>query len=438
VLAVVDPSFAALVLGLAVTQAAVVLASLRPLHDLGQRTLVAKSDEQSCLVELMKGIAYVKASGAEQPAYERWVELFSRQLGVFVDRAYFSAKVDVVLGLVRTASPLVLLWYGASLVASGTMPLGTMLGLTALATLFLTPFVTLVQSSQQLQLLEAYVERLADVLQAAPEATAERPSNVATTLVCRRSCPAIEARQLTYRFAPGGPAIVDDVSFSVRAGEKLGIVGPTGSGKSTVLMLLLGLYRPDEGEIYYDGVALTEMDPREVRRRCGVVLQDVSLFGGSIHSNIALGAPWASHEDVVRAATLAGIHNDITAFPMGYETRLAESGSNLSGGQRQRVAIARALVHRPDMLLLDEASSHLDVASEQRLNANLESLRCTRVVVAHRLTAVRSADQILVMRAGRVVERGSHFELVQLGREYAALAAAQTSSPTRREGETWS
>jgi ABC-type bacteriocin/lantibiotic exporter with double-glycine peptidase domain len=200
-------------------------------------------------------------------------------------------------------------------------------------------------------------------------------------------------------------------------------------------MLLLGLYRPTSGEILYDGVPLAELDPHDVRRRCGVVLQDVGVFAGSIRSNIALNAPSASHGDITRAARLADLDDEVRCLPMGYETRLAEGGTNLSGGQRQRLAIARAVVTQPAILLLDEASSHLDVASEDRLNANLETLRCTRIVVAHRLTAVRTADQILVMHRGQVAERGTHRELVRRGGMYAALAAAQqpmTIDATRR------
>jgi ABC-type bacteriocin/lantibiotic exporter with double-glycine peptidase domain len=422
VLAAVAPSFALLVAGLAVVQAALVLASLRPLRDLGHRTLAAKSDEQGCLVELMKGIAYVKASGAEQRAYDRWVELFRRQLGVYVERSYFAAKFEIALGLVRSASPLALLWYGAALVLDGALPLGTMLALTALAASFLTPFMSLVQNSQQLQMLEAYVERLTDVLQTEPEA---RPAAPALHVEPRRLIGAVEVRGLSYRFSPDSRTVVDDVSFSVRAGEKLGIVGPTGSGKSTILMLLLGLYRPTAGEVFFDGTPLSELDPRVIRQRCGVVQQDVALFGGSVHANIALSAAAASREQVAAAARVAGLDHDVASFPMGYDTRLAESGANLSGGQRQRLAIARALVGEPAILLLDEASSHLDVAAERALNANLEQLRCTRIVVAHRLTAVRNADQILVMNGGRVVERGTHDELMRLDRVYAGLAAEQ-------------
>ena len=432
VLAVIAPSFALLAVGLATLQAVLVLLSLRPLHDVGQRSLAAKSDEQSCLVELMKGIAHVKASGAEDFAFQRWAELFRRQLGVYVERSHLTAKVELAIGLVRAASPLALLWYGAWLVATGSLALGTMLALTALAASFLTPFMTLVQSSQQLQVLEAYVERLADVLHASPEPRATSATSLAVRQPARRLSGAIDVRGLTYRFTPDAAAVVDDVSFSVRPGESLGIVGATGSGKSTLLFLLLGLYEPTDGEIRYDGVSLTELDPREVRQQCGVVLQDVSLFAGSMHANIALNAASASRENVVRAAGLAGLHDDILRMPMGYETRLAEGGANLSGGQRQRVAIARALVNTPPILMLDEASSHLDVASESQLIRHLEKLECTRIVIAHRLTAVRSATEILVMQSGRVVERGTHAALMTLDGSYARLAIHQ--GPALRSG----
>src|SRR6185503_12344664 len=161
-----------------------------------------------------------------------------------------------------------------------------------------------------------------------------------------------------------------------------------------------------------------------VRRRCGVVLQDSAVFGGSIRSNIELNAPGSPRDDIARAAELAGFAVEIRRLPMTYETRVAEGGSNLSGGQRQRLAIARAIAPRPSILLLDEASSHLDVASEAELNAHLQRLRCTRIVIAHRLSAVRTADQILVLRHGRVVEQGTHQHLLRQRGMYAELAAA--------------
>ena len=423
VIALVSPAFAAVTAALAATHALLAFASLAPLRELGQRTVVAKTDEQSCLVELMKGIAYVKASGTEQRAYDRWRALFRRQLGVFADRSYFTAKIDIALGLLRTASPLLVLWYGAHLVVNDAVPLGTMLALTALAASFITPITSLVQNSQQLQMLESYVERLTDVLQTTPERSAPLPRVPAKG--SRRLAGRIDVEGLSYRYSADSPLVVDDISFSLEPGAKLGIVGPTGSGKSTILMLLLGLYAPSAGRILFDGIPLSDLDPREVRRQCGVVLQDSAVFGGSIRSNIELNAPDASLDQVERAAEIAELANDVARLPMRYETRVAEGGSSLSGGQRQRVAIARAVVARPSILLLDEASSHLDVASEARLNANLERLACTRIVVAHRLTAVRTSTEILVLENGRVRERGPHAHLMRLRGAYAALAAAQ-------------
>ena len=432
VLLAVAPSFALVVVALAALQAGLVLASLRPLVDLGQRSLVARSDEQSCLVELMKGIAHLKASGAEERALELWRELFRRQLSVSLERSTLTATIEAALGLVRSASPLVLLWYGATLVLAGELPLGMMLALGALAASFLTPFMALVQSTQQLHLLDAYIERLIDVLRVEPE---RRPSPAIAPLAGRARNGAIEARGLSFRFAPDGPLVLDDVSFTVAAGEQLGIVGATGSGKSTILMLLLGLYQPTDGMVFFDGVPLSELDPLLVRRRCGVVLQDIALFSGSLRSNIALNAPDAPLEQVVEAAELAGLVDDVHRMPLRFETRLSEGGTNISGGQRQRIAIARAVLTHPEILLLDEATSHLDVSAEERVIANLARLRCTRVSIAHRLTAVRAADQILVLERGRAVERGTYDELVRAGGVYAAMAAHQDSvASTRRPG----
>ena len=421
VLVALSPSFAALVAVLALLQVVIVTTSLRPLRDLGQRTVATRADEQSCLVELMKGIAYVKASGAEARAYDRWISLFRKQLAVFIERSHYTTRIDTVLGAVRSASPLLLLWYGAVLVVSGDLPLGTMLALTALAAAFLTPVMSLVQNVQQLQMLDAHVERLADVLVAEPERAPHAPA----VLTRGRLSGRVDVCDLSYRYGVDGPFVVDSVSFSLDPGRTLGIVGPTGSGKSTILMLLLGLYKPTFGEVRYDGVSIADLDAQTVRQGCGVVMQDSALFGGSLRSNLTLNAPGATNDQLDAAVRLAGLDEEIVRLPLGYETRLAESATNLSGGQRQRVAIARALLNRPSILLLDEASSHLDVVSEARLNANLSTLQCARIVVAHRLSAVRAADEILVMGAGRVIERGDHQTLMRAGGAYAALARAQ-------------
>jgi ABC-type bacteriocin/lantibiotic exporter with double-glycine peptidase domain len=190
-------------------------------------------------------------------------------------------------------------------------------------------------------------------------------------------------------------------------------------------MLLLGLYTLDEGEIYYDDRALSQMDYRTLRNQFGVVLQEPSLFSGSIRRNIAANDPRLSLDEIIYAAELAVIHEEIASLPMAYETVIAEGGIDLAGGQRQRLAIARALAHRPALLILDEATSDLDAITESIVDRNLSNLACTRIVIAHRLSTVRNADLILVLDEGFVVERGTHQELLALGGTYAELVHDQ-------------
>jgi ABC-type multidrug transport system fused ATPase/permease subunit len=203
------------------------------------------------------------------------------------------------------------------------------------------------------------------------------------------------------------------------------LVGPTGSGKSTLALLLLGLYEPTEGDILYEGRALRGLHYGGLRRQCGVVLQDPALFSGSVRQNIAFHDPGLPFGRVEEAARLAAIHDEILAMPMGYETLVAEGGMGLSGGQVQRICLARAFSTRPAVLILDEATSHLDVATEAAIERNLNRLDCTRLVIAHRLSTVRTADLILVLEAGVVVERGGHAELLVAGGRYAALVGMQ-------------
>jgi ABC-type bacteriocin/lantibiotic exporter with double-glycine peptidase domain len=218
---------------------------------------------------------------------------------------------------------------------------------------------------------------------------------------------------------------VQDVSLDIRPGQFVALVGRSGAGKSTLAHLLLGLHRPAAGRILYDGVDLATLEAGSVRRQLGIVAQQPYLFNASARANIALSDPSLPLAEVVRAATLAQIHDELAAMPLGYETPLGEGGAALSGGQRQRVALARALAHRPAILLLDEATSALDAVTERRVQAALAGLRCTRVVIAQRLSTIAAADLIVVLNGGRVVEQGGHAELLARGGLYAQLVAAQ-------------
>lgn len=421
-LLVAAPPLAALTLGIGILQAAVVLGTTRRFRELMQRELLTQAESQAYAVEVLGGMATVKASGTEDRVLKHWTALFYKYLNVSQERGRFSAVVDSVSLALRTLTPLALLWVGAYQVLNGKTTLGTMLALNALAASMVMPMVSLASTFRQLQVVGAHLARIADVMEAEPEQdrhTARR----APTAVGR-----IELQHVCFRYSLDSPWVVRDVSAVIEPGSKTAIVGPTGSGKSTLAMLLLGIYQCLEGQILIDGVPLRDLDYRALRRHFGVVTQDPFLFRGSVRENIALHDPYMPFDRVVRAARLAAIHDEVLAMPMGYETPVGEGGGALSGGQRQRVALARALAREPSALLLDEATSHLDGVTESAVHEHLAGFACTRIVIAHRLSTVRDADVILVLDGGRVAEQGSHQRL--LGRRgcYASLIASQFES----------
>jgi ABC-type bacteriocin/lantibiotic exporter with double-glycine peptidase domain len=294
-----------------------------------------------------------------------------------------------------------------------------MLAITAVAEGFLTPVGTLVSTAGQFQLLGSYIERLDDVLDAQPEQAGRHKPQAA------RFRGEVRLEHVTFRYAKEAPPAVRDVSLDIRPGEHVAIVGASGAGKSTLARLLVGIYTPEAGRLLYDGTDLGELDLRSVRQQFGVMMQQPYLFGGTIRSNIALGHPSMTQAAVVGAATLAHVHDDIVRMPLGYDTLLASGGSGLSGGQRQRLALARVLARQPSIVVLDEATNALDAVTEAAVHRELRNLRCTTIVVAHRLSTVAAADLILVMDSGELVEQGTHHQLLAKGGAYARLVHAQ-------------
>jgi ATP-binding cassette subfamily B protein len=416
---VVDVSLGAVVLALGGLQVAVLVICWRRHQRLMAESLEVESRSQSYTYELLAGIETLKAMGAETRATERWQGLFADEINATLARGRLTAWIEALTGTLEIGSPLVILVVGAFRVLDGDLSLGGMLAATALAVGFLEPLAALVEGALPMAVTRSFMERINDVLDT-PGEQSGRAVPPAPRLTGH-----VVAENVSFAYSPRTPPVVVDVSLEVRPGRQLGIVGRSGAGKSTLAHLLLGLYTPTSGRILFDGLDLTTLEVRSVRRQLGIVTQRPYLFGASIADNIAFNAPGAGLDEIMEAARLACIHDDIIALPMGYATLLGDAGSTLSGGQQQRIALARALVHRPAVLLLDEATSDLDSVTERRIFEQLTGLACTTIVIAHRLSTIRHADSILVMEAGRIAERGTHADLVALGGTYSELVAAQ-------------
>src|SRR5919198_4084426 len=426
-LLVLSPSMGLLVLGLGVLQVAVLVLARHRNQRLMAESLHVQTRSQSYVYQLLGGIEDLKAAGAERRASAHWSNLFVNQINVSLGRGRLEALTESATTVLGMASPLAVLAVGGAQVLNGGLSVGNMLALAALSAGFLGPLATLVTTALQLQLLGSYMHRINDVLDA-PKEQQDRHVRRAPALSGR-----IAAEGVSFRYSRLAPLVVEDVSLEVEPGRTLAIVGRSGSGKTTLGRLLLGLYRPESGRILYDGIDLAELEARSVRTQLGIVTQRPYLFGTSIRENIALTDPSLHLDAVVRAAKLACIDDDIAAMRRAYETIMVDGGASLSGGQRQRVALARALAHSPSILLLDEATSELDALTERVVYNNIAGLGCTRIVIAHRLSTIAGADLIIVMEGGRIVERGTHEELLELRGRYHELVASQRDT-VREDG----
>ncbi len=380
------------------------------------------AENQAFLVETVSGIQTVKAMAVEPAMERRWDE----QLAGYVRASFRTSQLGNISGqaasFINKLTTVAILWIGAYQVMNGNLSIGQLIAFNMLAGRVTGPMLRVVQLWQDFQQAGISVQRLGDILNVPPE-----PSYLPTKTTLPSLSGHVVFDQVTFRYSANGREILKKMSFEVAAGKTVGIVGRSGSGKSTIAKLIQRLYVQEAGRIIIDGVDLAQMDPAWLRRQIGVVLQENFLFNRSVRDNIALADPGIPMERVLDAARLAGAHEFILELAEGYDTLVGEHGSTLSGGQRQRIAIARALISNPRILIFDEATSALDYESESIIQKNLAQICKGRTVfiIAHRLSTVRQADRIFVIDKGEIVEQGTHRELLGMNGYYTRLHSHQ-------------
>lgn len=384
-----------------------------------RRRTVEQARSQAHLIETITGVQTVKAGNIEQVSRWEWQRRYAGYVGAGFRAVLTSTAMNSTTTLLGRLGDLAVLWYGAVLVIRGDLTLGQLIAFRIIAGYVTTPLMRLAQSWQGFQEVALSVERLGDVLDSPPEQAPEEASAIPMPPVEG----AVAFDRVTFSYVAGSQPVLRDISFQVRPGWLVGVVGRSGSGKSTILKLLPRLMEPGGGRILVDGYEIAKVELYSLRRQIGTVLQDSLLFNASIFENISVGHPDAAPDDVMRAARVAEAHDFIMSLPQGYNTPAGEQGRALSGGQRQRIAIARAVLGSPRLLILDEATSALDLPTEQRVCANLvrEFRGRTIFLVTHRVRSIERADHIVVLDKGAVVEQGTHHDLMAIDGHYRSL-----------------
>ncbi|MEH2014124.1 peptidase domain-containing ABC transporter [Nostoc sp.] len=390
------------------------------------RQLRAKAERnaetQSYLVEVMSGIQTVKAQNIELRSRFSWQERYARFVAAGFKTVVTSTLANSTSNFLNKLSSLLVLWVGAYLVLQQQLTLGELIAFRIISGYVTSPILRLAQLWQSFQETALSLERLSDIVDTPQEGETDRYNIPLPTIKG-----AVKYENVSFRFGTSGPLQLSNVNLEFAPGKFVGIVGQSGSGKSTMMKLLLRLYETESGRILIDGYDIAKVELYSLRRQIGVVPQETLLFDGSVQENIALTNPDATTEEIIEAAQVACAHEFVMGLPNGYNTRVGERGSALSGGQRQRIAIARSVLQRPKLLVLDEATSALDYPTERQICLNLAKAfkGDTVFFITHRLNTVSNADMIVVMDNSRVIEQGSHHELMATKGHYYYLYQQQ-------------
>ena len=379
-----------------------------------QNEIVVLTKSQDMINEIVNNIFTIKSTNSQKNMYVKWESNFEEQIKMEKKKAKYTSVLTNITQTIQTFYSLLIYAIGYTLYLQQQITIGGVVAFSVIGAAFLTPIISIMNSYSQFLLVKIYMDRLLDIL----ETPTER-SSLGEGFLSDFSG-AVSLEKACYRYSRFSKEAVSDITLKIKPNEKVAIVGASGSGKSTLLKLAASLYQPTKGEVFYDSYNVKELDIQKLRESIGIVLQENVLFNGTFRENITMGRTFSAKEIMkcIKATNLAEL---VESFPLGLETNISESGQNLSGGQRQKISIARTIISSPKVIFLDEPTSALDNDSERIVMDYLFSMPVTLVVVAHRLSTIQQFDRIIVMSEGKIVEVGTHKELLRNNSHYAKL-----------------